>query len=112
MTKVFVDRFGNQIYIGDVIVYANSAGRSAKTAVGLVVDIKPTDPNSSSYSWCKEKLIVVSLQSDCDRWRDMYASKVTLSVSERILKYSKEFISPEGWDVIIKHPAALAYIKS
>src|SRR4051812_4564331 len=88
-TNVFVDRHGNEIRAGDFIVYANATGRSSKTAVGQIEVVAFVH----SQSWNEDspmvpQLRVLSVQDDTWAHGMPYAKSVTLSVTERVLKYS------------------------
>lgn len=88
----FIDRYGNRIVRGDVIVYGNNLGRCAKTAVGKVLSIFETDPK---YYWQNKekayKLAILSIQSDFGNGTGD-AKKVTLQETERVLKYPVDLL--------------------
>lgn len=99
---LFTDRFGNEIRVGDFIVYGNSAGRGAKTAVGKVVTIyaSPARWYNSKEGDLDYAMRVCSIQDDMHGSPN--AKNVTLTRTQRVLKFAPEFLSHEIRDILAK----------
>lgn len=93
----FIDRFGHTIPVGGTIVYGNNLGRCAKTAIGQILRIYTVpDPWREDLNRRKIHLKVASVQDDTGHYREKpYIKNVTLSETERVLKYE--------WDSLPRH---------
>jgi hypothetical protein len=91
----FIDRHGNVILVGDTVVYGNSLGRCSKTAVGMVLRIYTVpDPWYKGPGRRAIHMRICSVQDDVGfASNGPYAKDVTISQSERVLKYPNNLLS-------------------
>lgn len=81
----YTDRMGNEVRVGDIVVYAQSIGRSQTTSVGRVLEF-----GEGRYG------TTVKLASIQHKWeRDQpRVGRSILTHPERMLKYDRKYLSP------------------
>lgn len=97
-TPPFYDRMDNLIEVGDVLVYANLLGRCARTSVGVVLEIKPKEPDRRGNA--RTSIKIRSFQDGFHAVggqyvNSTYAKDVWLHETDRVLRYDRKYLSKE-----------------
>lgn len=101
MNKVPVDRLGNEIRVGDKIVYATKGSSNARLQVGIVKRIYESEERH--FAWASGKYVSAAITKLSVEVGDTYSKIVTLSKLNRVVvvnsvkpEIPREYLSEYG----------------